>query len=40
VHIRRLREKLGSEGRRILTVRNVGYRFEASLERALGVTGR
>jgi len=30
VHIRRLREKLGGEGRRILTVRNVGYRFETS----------
>jgi DNA-binding response OmpR family regulator len=30
VHIRSLRKKLGSEGRRILTVRNVGYRFENS----------
>jgi two-component system alkaline phosphatase synthesis response regulator PhoP len=39
VHIRRLREKLGPEGRRILTVRNVGYRFEASVERALGSGG-
>ncbi|MFN3476448.1 MAG: response regulator [Candidatus Methylomirabilales bacterium] len=29
VHIRRLRQKLGPEGRRILTVKNVGYRFEA-----------
>lgn len=32
VHIRRLREKLGSEGRRILTVRNVGYRFHTAAE--------
>jgi two-component system, OmpR family, alkaline phosphatase synthesis response regulator PhoP len=31
VHIRRIRGKLGAEGRRILTVRNVGYRFEMSL---------
>lgn len=30
VHIRRLRSKLGAEGRRILTVRNYGYRFESS----------
>ena len=28
VHIRRLRVKLGAEGRRILTVKSVGYRFE------------
>jgi two-component system alkaline phosphatase synthesis response regulator PhoP len=28
VHIRRLRQKLGVEGRRILTVKGVGYRFE------------
>lgn len=28
VHIRRLREKLGAEGRRILTVKGAGYRFE------------
>lgn len=28
VHVRRLRQKLGVEGRRILTVKNVGYRFE------------
>jgi phosphate regulon transcriptional regulator PhoB len=28
VHVRRLRQKLGAEGRRILTVKNVGYRFE------------
>lgn len=27
VHIRRLREKLGSEARRIVTVKSVGYRF-------------
>jgi len=32
VHIRRLREKLGTEGRRILTVRNVGYRFHTAAE--------
>jgi len=28
VHIRRLRQKLGPEGASILTVRNVGYRFD------------
>jgi DNA-binding response OmpR family regulator len=28
VHIRRLREKLGSEAKRIVTVKGVGYRFE------------
>lgn len=28
VHIRRLREKLGSEARRIVTVTGVGYRFD------------
>lgn len=28
VHIRRLREKLADEGRRILTLRNVGYRLD------------
>jgi DNA-binding response OmpR family regulator len=28
VHISRLRRKLGSEGRRIITVREVGYRFD------------
>ena len=28
VHIRRLREKLSDEGRRILTLRNVGYRLD------------
>jgi len=32
VHIRSLRSKLGSEGRRILTVRNVGYRCDISPE--------
>ncbi len=29
VHIRRLREKLGSEARRIVTVKSIGYRFES-----------
>jgi len=29
VHIRRLREKLGPEARRIVTVKGVGYRFDA-----------
>ncbi len=29
VHIRRLRAKLGSEGRRITTIKGVGYRLEA-----------
>jgi DNA-binding response OmpR family regulator len=29
VHIRRLREKLGAEQSRIVTVKGVGYRFEA-----------
>jgi two-component system alkaline phosphatase synthesis response regulator PhoP len=28
VHIRSLRNKLGAEGRRIFTVRNVGYRLD------------
>jgi DNA-binding response OmpR family regulator len=28
VHIRRLREKLGAEARRIVTVKSVGYRFD------------
>jgi phosphate regulon transcriptional regulator PhoB len=28
VHVRRLREKLGPEARRILTVKGVGYRFD------------
>ncbi len=30
VHIRSLRKKLGSEGDRIITVRNVGYRLETT----------
>ena len=30
MHIRTLRQKLGDEGRRIETVRNVGYRWEAA----------
>ena len=30
VHIRSLRKKLGSEGTRILTVRNVGYRLDTT----------
>ncbi len=29
VHIRRLRQKLGEESRRIVTIKGVGYRFEA-----------
>jgi DNA-binding response OmpR family regulator len=28
VHVRRLRVKLAAEGRRILTVKSVGYRFD------------
>ena len=32
VHIRSLRHKLGHEGRRILTVRNIGYRCDLSSE--------
>jgi DNA-binding response OmpR family regulator len=28
VHIRRLREKLGSEAKRIITIKGVGYRFD------------
>jgi DNA-binding response OmpR family regulator len=28
VHVRRLRAKLGAEGERILTVKNVGYRLD------------
>jgi two-component system phosphate regulon response regulator PhoB len=31
VHVRRLRVKLGDEGRRIVTVKGVGYRLEADL---------
>jgi len=30
VHVRRLRVKLGSEGRRILTVKSVGYRLDTA----------
>jgi DNA-binding response OmpR family regulator len=30
VHVRRLRAKLGEEGRRIATVKTVGYRFETA----------
>src|SRR6266513_1349616 len=33
VHIRSLRRKLGSEGARIITVRNVGYRLDATSPR-------
>lgn len=40
VHIRRLREKLGDEGARVLTVRSVGYRFDMSVEWALKAAGR
>jgi len=28
VHIRRLREKIGSESKRIITIKGVGYRFD------------
>jgi len=31
VHVRSLRNKLGREGQRILTVRKVGYRVDTSL---------
>ena len=31
VHVRRLRVKLGPEGRRVLTVKSVGYRMDPSL---------
>jgi len=34
VHVRRLRAKLGTEGRRISTVKSVGYRFEREESRA------
>ena len=34
VHVRRLRAKLGEEGRRIATVKGVGYRFEPAEEGA------
>ena len=30
VHVRRLRQKLGAEGRRIVTAKSVGYRFEGA----------
>jgi len=33
VHIRRLREKLGSAARRIVTVKGVGYRFDLEEQR-------
>ena len=32
VHIRRLREKLGEEQKRVVTVKGVGYRFEAEMD--------
>lgn len=32
VHIRRLREKLGDEHKRVVTVKGVGYRFDAELD--------
>ncbi len=32
VHIRRLREKLGDEQKRVVTVKGVGYRFDAELD--------
>ncbi len=32
VHIHRLRQKLGPEGRHIITVKNVGYRYDISFE--------
>ncbi len=32
VHIHRLRQKLGAEGRHIITVKNVGYRYDISFE--------
>ncbi len=31
VHIRRLREKLGEEHKRVVTVKGVGYRFDAEM---------
>jgi len=39
VHIGRLREKLGPDGAGILTVRNVGYRFDMSLTLLLEAGG-
>ncbi|TFG63223.1 MAG: response regulator [Nitrospirales bacterium] len=32
VHIRRLREKLGEEQKRVVTVKGVGYRFDAEID--------
>lgn len=32
VHIHRLRQKLGPEGRHIITVKNVGYRYDVSFD--------
>ncbi|UCH90926.1 MAG: response regulator [Nitrospirota bacterium] len=32
VHIRRLREKLGEEQKRVVTVKGVGYRFDAEMD--------
>ncbi|MDH5430005.1 MAG: response regulator [Nitrospirota bacterium] len=32
VHIRRLREKLGEEQKRVVTVKGVGYRFDADID--------
>ena len=32
VHIRRLREKLGEEQKRVITVKGVGYRFDAEMD--------
>ncbi len=32
VHVRRLREKLGEEQKRIVTVKGVGYRFDAEMD--------
>ena len=32
VHIRRLREKLGDEQKRVVTVIGVGYRFDAEMD--------
>ena len=40
VHIRRLREKLGPDGSRILTVRNVGYRFDMSIAMVLNSSAK
>jgi phosphate regulon transcriptional regulator PhoB len=38
VHVRRLRAKLGDEGRRILTVKNAGYRLEPGTSAGAGET--